>query len=284
MGARTLWPPILEHGRHRFYPPIGVPAVLPAKGVAAVSPNDESGAPSEAPPATPLPQGSLMAWRSCSGRWDPRGAPTSPGGAGRGGAKFLGPMRIRLLLAAAVAALAAAAPAAADEPARRGAPGRAARVRLLRGPVDGVRGPGTDSAIRAFQRENGLPADGVAGKLTRRALGRLGAPLFGRRTLARGRVGLDVSGLQFLLARNGLRHRRRRVLRRADRGRGPAVPEPRRSGGRRRRGAGDARRPARVGARSRASGSAGELRRAPRRLADRDRRARTGRPWRRSRA
>jgi peptidoglycan hydrolase-like protein with peptidoglycan-binding domain len=113
-------------------------------------------------------------------------------------------MRIRFLLVAAAAALAAASPAAAQSPHIAGLQVALRAYGFYSGPVDGVRGPGTDSAIRAFQAKKGLPVDGVAGRLTRKALGRLGAPLFGRRLLARGRVGLDVSGLQFLLARNGL--------------------------------------------------------------------------------
>src|SRR5919201_1927309 len=42
-----------------------------------------------------------------------------------------------------------------------------------------------------------------AGPRTRARLGRLGRPLFGARTLTRGRIGWDVSVLQFLLARGG---------------------------------------------------------------------------------
>jgi soluble lytic murein transglycosylase-like protein len=72
------------------------------------------------------------------------------------------------------------------------------------GPVDGIAGPQTAAAVRAFQRDAGITVDGIAGLQTRRALGRLGRPLFGRRALARGRVGWDVSVLQFLLARKGL--------------------------------------------------------------------------------
>lgn len=72
------------------------------------------------------------------------------------------------------------------------------------GPIDGVAGQGTAVAIRAFQRSSRLPVDGIPGKATRRALGRLGRPLFGARTLRRGRVGWDVSVLQFLLARHGI--------------------------------------------------------------------------------
>ena len=69
--------------------------------------------------------------------------------------------------------------------------------------VDGVSGPLTANGIRAFQRSHGLPTDGLAGPATRRALGRLGRPFFGRRVLVRGQIGWDVSVLQFLLARHG---------------------------------------------------------------------------------
>jgi hypothetical protein len=72
------------------------------------------------------------------------------------------------------------------------------------GPIDGVQGPMTKQAIVAFQRKAGLEADGVAGKRTRAALGKLGLPLFGKRMLRRGMVGHDVSVLQFLLAKRGL--------------------------------------------------------------------------------
>ena len=73
-----------------------------------------------------------------------------------------------------------------------------------KGPIDGIAGPMTNRAIVAFQRERKLTADGKAGKQTRVALGRYGRPLFGVRTLRRGKVGFDVSVLQFLLAKNGL--------------------------------------------------------------------------------
>lgn len=72
------------------------------------------------------------------------------------------------------------------------------------GQIDGVFGPMTKQAIVSFQRKAGLEADGVAGKRTRAALGKLGRPLFGKRTLRRGMVGHDVSVLQFLLAKHGL--------------------------------------------------------------------------------
>ncbi len=66
-------------------------------------------------------------------------------------------------------------------------------------PVDGIAGPATAAATRAFQRRVGLPPDGIAGPRTRAALGPLGHPLFGRRHLVRGDFGWDVSVLQFLL-------------------------------------------------------------------------------------
>jgi murein DD-endopeptidase MepM/ murein hydrolase activator NlpD len=75
---------------------------------------------------------------------------------------------------------------------------------LYRGTVDGVLGPGTERAVRRFQRRAGLSVDGVPGPRTRRALGRYGkrAPL-GRRPLATGARGWDVAALQFALAWHG---------------------------------------------------------------------------------
>jgi hypothetical protein len=74
------------------------------------------------------------------------------------------------------------------------------------GTIDGVAGPMTAHAVRAFQRRAGITVDGIAGPQTRRALGRLGRPLWGKRkVLARGMVGWDVSVLEFFLARRDLR-------------------------------------------------------------------------------
>ena len=75
---------------------------------------------------------------------------------------------------------------------------------LYAGAIDGLTGPQTRSAVVAFQRRKGLVADGKVGPRTRAALGPLGRPRLGRRLIVRGSVGLDVSSLQFLLARRGL--------------------------------------------------------------------------------
>ena len=79
---------------------------------------------------------------------------------------------------------------------------------LYEGSVDGVQGPKTLRAIRAFQRRHDLAVDGLVGPRTRAALGWHGRPLFGRRVIRRGMRGYDVGVLQFLLRRHGLRVRR----------------------------------------------------------------------------
>ncbi len=77
---------------------------------------------------------------------------------------------------------------------------------LYRGSIDGEVGPLTRSAIEAAQRKAKLAVTGVVTARTRAALGPLGRPLFGSRTIVAGDFGLDVSVLQFLLARAGLYH------------------------------------------------------------------------------
>jgi soluble lytic murein transglycosylase-like protein len=72
------------------------------------------------------------------------------------------------------------------------------------GAIDGVAGPLTKAGVVRFQQRRGLVADGRVGRQTRRALGRLGRPLLGRRELWLGRVGWDVSVLEFRLTRYGL--------------------------------------------------------------------------------
>jgi len=75
--------------------------------------------------------------------------------------------------------------------------------RIYAGPIDGVAGSVTVSAVRKLQRRAALPADGIAGPRTRSALGRHGRPALGRRTISLGDSGWDVAMLQFLLARRG---------------------------------------------------------------------------------
>lgn len=72
------------------------------------------------------------------------------------------------------------------------------------GPVDGLSGPLTRSALASFQRTKRLPADGKLDRRTRRALGPRGRPLLGQRELAAGAVGWDVAVLEFRLRRHGL--------------------------------------------------------------------------------
>jgi LysM repeat protein len=72
------------------------------------------------------------------------------------------------------------------------------------GPVDGVRGPLTSTALVRFQRARGLSPDGRIDRKTRRALGARGRPLLGQRELAVGAVGWDVAVLEFRLRRYGL--------------------------------------------------------------------------------
>ena len=66
-----------------------------------------------------------------------------------------------------------------------------------------VRGPDTEDALVSFQERMGLAPDGIAGPRTRRALGDLGTPELGSRSLAIGARGWDVAELQFKLAWHG---------------------------------------------------------------------------------
>jgi len=105
-----------------------------------------------------------------------------------------------------VAAFALAAPATALAKSNPQIAGLQVALRahgLYLAPIDGVAGPRTAAAVHAFQRKHHLPV-GVADLRTRSALGPLGRPLFGTRTLRRGDFGWDVSVLQFLLTRRGV--------------------------------------------------------------------------------
>jgi LysM repeat protein len=75
---------------------------------------------------------------------------------------------------------------------------------LYRGQIDAISGPETVAAVRAFQRMEGLPVTGLADTRTRAAMGPLGRPLFGARTLHRGAFGWDVAVLQYLLVHQGI--------------------------------------------------------------------------------
>jgi len=72
------------------------------------------------------------------------------------------------------------------------------------GPIDGLPGPRTRSALESFQRTKKLHVDGKLDRRTRRALGSRGRPLLGQRELAVGAVGWDVAVLEFRLRRSGL--------------------------------------------------------------------------------
>jgi peptidoglycan hydrolase-like protein with peptidoglycan-binding domain len=114
-------------------------------------------------------------------------------------------MRLRLSLAGALAAgLAAAAPAGALNPQHAGLQVALRAQGLYLGPIDAIVGPHTLAAVRRFQKTHGLRVNGIADVRTRRELGPLGTPLFGSRTLVRGRFGWDVAVLQFLLNKHGV--------------------------------------------------------------------------------
>jgi hypothetical protein len=107
-------------------------------------------------------------------------------------------------IAAAAVVLTAAAPAAAANPQLAGLQVALARHALYSGPIDADLGPMTRAAVRSFQAHQGLVPDGIVGPLTRRALGRLGRPLFGTRVIKPGMKGWDVAVLQYLLTRHAL--------------------------------------------------------------------------------
>lgn len=71
------------------------------------------------------------------------------------------------------------------------------------GTVDGVMGPATADAVRRVQTRAKITVDGIVGPQTRKALGPLGRPGLGTRSLRSGMRGWDVASLQFRLALRG---------------------------------------------------------------------------------
>jgi LysM repeat protein/peptidoglycan hydrolase-like protein with peptidoglycan-binding domain len=117
--------------------------------------------------------------------------------------------RTVVIVVAAAVGLAFAGHAAAAPSARIAALQVALRSHgLYEGTVDGLNGPLTRSALLAFQRNHRIRPTGKVGMATRCQLGRLGTPLLGQRVLSRGRVGWDVTSLEFRLRRYGLAAKR----------------------------------------------------------------------------
>ena len=117
--------------------------------------------------------------------------------------------RTVVIAVTAAVALALAGHAAAAPSARIAALQVALRSHgLYGGAVDGMNGPLTRSALLTFQRNHRIRATGKLGMATRCKLGRLGTPLLGQRVLSRGRVGWDVTSLEFRLRRYGLAAKR----------------------------------------------------------------------------
>jgi LysM repeat protein len=116
-------------------------------------------------------------------------------------------MRARRLCPIVLAALALAVPPVAGANAQQAGAQVALRaLGLYLGPIDGIVGPRTVAAIRAAQKDAGLPATGILDARTRASLGPLGRPLFGSRTVRRGDFGLDVTVVEYLLLRRGEYH------------------------------------------------------------------------------
>ena len=117
--------------------------------------------------------------------------------------------RTVVIVVAAAFCLALAGHAAAAPSARIAALQVALRSHgLYSGAVDGVNGPLTRSALLTFQRVRRVRATGKLGMATRCKLGRLGTPRLGQRVLSRGRVGWDVTSLEFRLRPYGLAAKR----------------------------------------------------------------------------
>jgi hypothetical protein len=119
-------------------------------------------------------------------------------------------MRHRVLLAVAATALLPAAVAGATVSDRQRPDPNVAGLQtalavrgFYHGAIDGIRGPQTNAALRAFRRSVRLASLDVVDRRTLSALGMLGRPRYGSRVLQRGMVGLDVAALQFELRYHG---------------------------------------------------------------------------------
>jgi hypothetical protein len=114
--------------------------------------------------------------------------------------------RAGILAAAAVGAL-ALAPTGSGEPLSGVAALQVAlRSRgLYPAAIDGLLGPKTMRAVRAFQRKKHLLVDGIPGPQTRAALGRYSRYRLGGRVVVPGDSGWDVSEAQFLLRIHGFK-------------------------------------------------------------------------------
>ena len=117
--------------------------------------------------------------------------------------RFLALICLTGALAAAPAVAAASNPGATGNPQIAGLQVALRAHGLYLAQIDGIAGPRTANAVHLFQAKHGLPY-GVADARLRAALGPLGRPLFGARTLRRGDFGWDVSVLQFLLTKRGI--------------------------------------------------------------------------------
>jgi peptidoglycan hydrolase-like protein with peptidoglycan-binding domain len=71
------------------------------------------------------------------------------------------------------------------------------------GPIDGLLGAATTTAIRSLEQRAGLPSTGSLNERLRSALGEYGRTRLGSRVLAPGLSGWDVAQFQFLLAWRG---------------------------------------------------------------------------------
>jgi murein DD-endopeptidase MepM/ murein hydrolase activator NlpD len=74
---------------------------------------------------------------------------------------------------------------------------------LYPGPIDGLLGTATTTAIRSLEQRAGLPSTGTLNERLRSALGEYGRTRLGSRVLAPGLSGWDAAQFQFLLAWRG---------------------------------------------------------------------------------